>query len=66
MSEFQVTENSKLPKQERQFRASLVIQWFKNRNLPLSAGETSLIPSQGRFYMPQSNSPCAATIEPVL
>ena len=41
-----------------------VDEWL--RKCASTAGETSLIPSQGRFYMPQSNSPCAATIEPVL
>ena len=38
-----------------------------DKNLRANAGDTGLIPSQGRFHRPQSNkAPCATTTEPVL
>ena len=51
MFEFQATENSKLLKQERQFRVSLVIQLFKKKKK--SAPQCR----RNEFdpYMPQSN-----------
>ena len=50
MFEFQVTENSKLLKQERQFRVSLVIQLFKKKKSAPQCRRNEFDP-----YMPQSN-----------
>ena len=62
MFEFQATENSKLLKQERQFRVSLVIQLFKKKKICSSVQEKRV----RSLHATEQLSPCAATIEPVL
>ena len=36
------------------------------KKLPANAGDTGLLPGQGRSHMPQSNYQCTTTTEPVL